>query len=113
MFSNFGWGEIAVILVIGLFVFGPERLPRVIGDALRMIRHLRAQATSVTNDLRAELEPHLDLEEWRRLDPRTALDDQDEPVPAQSRGSRAVAPQPSRPQPLRSGEVPPYDPDAT
>jgi len=110
--NNFGWGEIAVILVIGLFVFGPERLPRVIGDAVRMVRHLRAQATSVTNDLRAEIEPHLDLDEWRRLDPR-AMADLDEPVPARSRGSRAGSPAPSRPQPLRSGEVPPYDPDAT
>ena len=32
MFSNIGWGEIFFILIIGLIVIGPERLPGVIQD---------------------------------------------------------------------------------
>ena len=33
MFENLGWGEIAVLLVLALFVFGPERLPTLAAEA--------------------------------------------------------------------------------
>jgi Tat protein translocase TatB subunit len=115
--SNFGWGEIAVILVIGLFVFGPERLPKVIADGVRMLRQLRAQATSITSDLRSEL----DLGEFRDLDPRAGLREHlglDGEGPRGEAGdglagSAAGRARPQRQQRLRTGEVPPYDPDAT
>ncbi|WP_242418185.1 twin-arginine translocase TatA/TatE family subunit, partial [Frankia sp. CpI1-P] len=28
MFNGVGWGEVVVLLLIGLFVFGPDRLPK-------------------------------------------------------------------------------------
>jgi hypothetical protein len=28
VFDGVGWGEIVVLLLIGLFVFGPDRLPQ-------------------------------------------------------------------------------------
>ncbi len=27
MFSSLGWGEIVLLLMVALFVFGPDRLP--------------------------------------------------------------------------------------
>ena len=33
MFSSVGWGEIFLLVVVGLVVIGPERLPRLIQDA--------------------------------------------------------------------------------
>ena len=111
MFDHFGWGELAVIIVLGLFVFGPERLPRVIADVVRTVRQLRAQAASMTSDLRAELDPHLD--DFRRLDPREDFDLGSDGAPPQ-RGSSVVRPASgARPPRLGAGELPPYDPDAT
>jgi sec-independent protein translocase protein TatB len=114
VFDHFGWGELAVIVVLGLFVFGPERLPRVISDAVRTVKQLRAQAASMTSDLKAELDPHLD--EFRSLDPRDGFDLGSDGPPAQrsGRGSSEVRPAAAaRPPRLVAGDLPPYDPDAT
>ena len=102
-----GWPELVVIMVVGLFVFGPEKLPKVIGDGVRLVRQLRAQAAALTSDLKSEIGP--ELGELRSLDPRAALDD--DPQPRAAGAPRS----PQRPQqvPLRAGERPPFDPDAT
>lgn len=100
MFDNLGWAELAVLAVVAMLVFGPERLPKVAADAGRLLRELRRMARGATADLRDEI--GIDLEEIRRLDPRRFLDEEDDPVtPA------ATAPA------LAPGERPPYDPDAT
>ena len=41
MFENLNWWEIGALLMLALLIFG-ERLPKVIGDGLRMLRGLRA-----------------------------------------------------------------------
>jgi sec-independent protein translocase protein TatB len=99
VFNNLGWPEIAVLAVLAMLIFGPERLPKVAADAGRLLRELRKMASGVTNDLRAEM--GIDLDEIRRLDPRRFLDDVDTP------GATAATPA------LAPGERPPYDPDAT
>jgi sec-independent protein translocase protein TatB len=71
VFNGVGWPEIAVLLVIGLFVFGPERLPKAARDAGRMLRQLRQMATGMRNDLRSELGPELADLDLRSLHPRT------------------------------------------
>jgi sec-independent protein translocase protein TatB len=48
---DIGLGEIAIIAVVGLLVFGPDRLPKAAADAARMVRNLRAMATSARRDL--------------------------------------------------------------
>ena len=102
MFDNLGWAELAVLAVVAMLVFGPERLPKVAADAGRLIRELRRMARGVTADLRDEM--GIDLEEIRRLDPRRFLDEDDEPA----RGAGAATP-----PALAPGERPPFDPDAT
>jgi sec-independent protein translocase protein TatB len=100
VFDNLGWAELAVLAVVAMLVFGPERLPKVAADAGRLIRELRRMASGVSADLKNEM--GIDIDEIRRLDPRRFFDDADEP---------------SRPAPagpvLAAGERPPFDPDAT
>ena len=102
MFDNLGWAELAVLAVVAMLVFGPERLPKVAADAGRLVRELRRMARGVTADLRDEM--GIDIEEIRRLDPRRFLDDDDEPARA---AAKAATPG------LAPGERPPFDPDAT
>ncbi|MCW2610698.1 MAG: sec-independent protein translocase protein TatB [Actinomycetota bacterium] len=66
--GNLNFLEIVGLLLLGLFIFGPERLPQVIGDAARMLRGMRQMARNATTELRDELGTDLDLED---LNPRT------------------------------------------
>lgn len=100
MFNNLGWAELAVLFLLGMLIFGPERLPKVAADAGRLLRELRRMASGVSADLRDEF--GVDVDEIRRMDPRRFFDEEDAPV------AGAVAA-----QALPPGERPPYDPDAT
>lgn len=48
---DIGIGEIILIAVVGLLVFGPDRLPRAAVDAARWLRQLREMASSARQDL--------------------------------------------------------------
>ncbi|MCX8527731.1 MAG: Sec-independent protein translocase protein TatB [Candidatus Nanopelagicales bacterium] len=48
---DIGIGEIALIAVIALFVFGPDRLPKAAADAGRWVRNLREMASGARKDL--------------------------------------------------------------
>lgn len=109
MFNNLGWQELLLLAVLGLVVFGPERLPRAAADAAKMLRQLRTMARGAANDLRAELGPELADLDLRGLHPRRFVEDalfgDDEPAAASSARAASV--------PLSAGERPPYDADAT
>ena len=112
MFENLGWGEIAVLLVLALFVFGPERLPTIAAEAGRGLRKVRTYVKGMTADLKSELGPELGDVDLASLNPRTFVarhllsDDDDEPArPAPSEQRRST--------PLAAGEPAPWDPDAT
>jgi sec-independent protein translocase protein TatA len=65
---NLGFGEILLILVLALVIFGPKRLPemgRSIGRSMREFRR-------ATSDLRNEIETDLDVEEPPRRRGRSA-----------------------------------------
>ena len=70
MFSNLNWWEITVLALIALFIFGPERLPKVVSDAVRMIRTVRDMARNATSDLSRELGTEIQLED---LHPKTFI----------------------------------------
>lgn len=103
MFNNLGWAELAVLAVLAMLIFGPERLPKVAADAGRLVRELRRMATGMTSDLRDEM--GIDLDEIRKLDPRRFFDEAADDDPAMDVSRKQVA--------LTPGERPPYDPDAT
>jgi len=48
---DIGIGEILALGVIGLLVFGPERLPRAAADAGKWVKQIRAMAISARKDL--------------------------------------------------------------
>ncbi len=51
-----GFWEVALIALIALLVFGPERLPRVAREAALWIRKARHAVTSVRDEINHELE---------------------------------------------------------
>lgn len=67
MFDINGW-EFLVLILLGLFIFGPERLPKLVGDAARTIRQLRAMARNATSELSESLGTEVALED---LNPKT------------------------------------------
>ena len=62
MFENLNWWEIGALLMLALLIFG-ERLPKVIGDGLRMLRGLRAMGQNATADLSRELGTDIQLQD--------------------------------------------------
>jgi sec-independent protein translocase protein TatB len=88
VFENVGWGEILVLIIAGLFILGPERLPEAAAWLGRTIRQVRDFATGTREQLTRELGPELEglraplrdlrqpLEELRGLrnfDPKRAV----------------------------------------
>lgn len=133
MFANIGWGEMLLLVVIGLVVLGPERLPEAIRWVSGAIRQARDYLSGATKELREELGPEFDdlrqplseLQKLRGMTPRAAItkhllegDDSfltgnfDGPAGGQERG--AVKPQ-SAPAPSQTigGLAAPFDSDAT
>ena len=104
-----GLPEMAVIFVVAIIVFGPDRLPEFARQAGRLVRQLRAFSQNARDDIRAELGPDYADFELSDLDPRRAMrkyidqvwdeDDDHERRPGQ--------------RPLDAGEAPPFDTDAT
>jgi sec-independent protein translocase protein TatB len=107
--------EIAVIALIAIFVFGPDKLPDLARQAGRMARQVRRMANNARDELREELGPEYADLELRDLDPRQIVrrhiseameDDDDEDEEPELRTRRGH-------RPLQEGETPPYDVDAT
>jgi len=109
---DIGLPELLVLGVIALFVIGPERLPGAAAQAGRLLRELRVMASGARQQLSEHLELDADLAKLNldSLDPRKIVSSAlfDDPV---APGDAAVRPAASRP--VRDGERPPYDTDAT
>jgi sec-independent protein translocase protein TatB len=108
VFNNLGWEEILLLAVVGLMIFGPDRLPRAIKDATKMVRELRNMARSAATDLKAELGPEMADLDLRSLNPRRFVEDAlfGEDDAAGGDAAPVVAT-------LSANEPPPYDTDAT
>ncbi|WP_413721639.1 Sec-independent protein translocase protein TatB [Sodalis sp. RH24] len=52
---DIGFGELALVFVIGLVVLGPERLPVAVRTVVGWVRALRSLASTVQNELSQEL----------------------------------------------------------
>lgn len=81
MFANVGWGEMLVLVIIGLVVLGPERLPGAIRWVSGTLRQARDYVSGATNQLRQDLGPEFDdlreplseLNRLRNMSPRAAI----------------------------------------
>ena len=105
-----GLPELTVIAFVAVLVFGPDKLPDLARQAGRMARQLRGFANSARDELRSELGPEYADLQLRDLDPRTivrkhimeAMNEDDDTERTRRRQ-----------RPLRDGEAPPFDLDAT
>lgn len=142
MFGNIGWGEMLVLVVVGLVVLGPERLPGAIRWATNALRQARDYLSGATSQLREDLGPEFEdlkkplseLQKLRGMTPRAALtkhlldgDDSwltgafDPPEKPQTQVQTPAPPSPAPPTPASSplngpstpGAPAPFDSDAT
>ena len=117
MFNQVGWAELTVLLLLALFVFGPERLPGLAADAGRGLRSLRKYLRGMTDDLRGELGPELGDLDLASLHPKAFVqkhlfEDDDDELEQDDVVDR-LAGRPRGTYPLAPGELPPWDPDTT
>ena len=81
MFANVGWGEMMVLVIAGLVILGPERLPGAIRWTSGALRQARDYIGGATSQLREDLGPEFDdlreplseLQRLRGMTPRAAL----------------------------------------
>jgi sec-independent protein translocase protein TatB len=133
---NIGWGEFLILIVAGLLILGPERLPSAAAWLGRTVRQVREYANGAREQLRSELGPEFDelrapLEDLRGLrgfnprgfNPTSAItrhlfdDLGDDPFGGVINKPNGYAAPTGRgtlvPRPLQPGERAPFDPDAT
>ena len=60
---DIGFSELLVIGVVALIVIGPEKLPRV----ARTIGHLAGRLQRYVNDVKADINREMELEELRKM----------------------------------------------
>jgi sec-independent protein translocase protein TatB len=114
-----GW-EFVMLLVIGVIVLGPERLPEYAAKLGRLVRQLKVMARDAQAQLKEQMGPEFEDVDWRQYDPRqydprrivreALMDDgsSDEPDKPQS------GPMASPSQPMYDAQKPtPWDADAT
>ena len=68
MFGNLNFSEIIVLVLLGLFIFGPDRLPKYVAEAVRFLRGVRRMAKNASAELSRELGTEVSLED---LNPKT------------------------------------------
>ena len=105
-----GLPEFMVLLVVGLVVFGPDRLPHLARQAGKMVPQVRTLTRQARDDIRSELGPEYADFELTDLDPRKAI--RKHVMEAWDDADDDEVKKPAAP-PLRSGERPPYDHEAT
>lgn len=126
MLNNLGWGELLMLGLLGLLIFGPEQLPKIAADVGRMVRQLRRFASDASEDLRSELGPEFKDVDLASLNPRKFIekhvlaDDDEDDLPRKPRTASRMkqdgdgaAPSAAE-TPAGESSVPvPYDADAT
>jgi sec-independent protein translocase protein TatB len=131
MFANLGWGEMLVLVIAGLVILGPERLPGAIRWTSATLRQARDYISGATSALREDLGPEFDdlreplnqLNKLRGMTPRAALTkhllDGDESIFTGKMDAPETAPEKPVSQPAPTPvqqEAPattPFDSDAT
>ncbi|MGW1432701.1 sec-independent translocase [Streptomyces sp. NPDC002431] len=71
MFNDIGVLELVTLAVLGMLIFGPDKLPKVIQDASRFIRKVREFSENAKQDIRTELGPEFKDFEFEDLNPKT------------------------------------------
>ncbi|MCZ2819318.1 twin-arginine translocase TatA/TatE family subunit [Modestobacter sp. VKM Ac-2977] len=97
MFDSIGWGEIVVLALAALFIFGPDRLPTLAKDAANGLKKARDAVTGVRGQLHDTLGDdfdHLRDIDLRQYHPKTFIRSQlmgDDDAPARTGSTAASA----------------------
>ena len=130
--------EFILLLIIGLLVIGPSRLPEYTQKLANIVKEVRRMASGAREQIKEEVGIDIDDVDWKKYDPRqydprriikeALLDDDTKPISsgapaavAAVAGAAAVGAAdesaPSRPervvQSLPPGEAAPFDTEAT
>jgi sec-independent protein translocase protein TatB len=63
-------GEFIILLIVAVFVIGPERMPEYAAKFARLIKQLRTMADTAKDQLREQMGPDFDEIDWKSYDPR-------------------------------------------
>ena len=97
MFDSIGWGEIVVLALAALFIFGPDRLPSLAKDAATGLKKVRETVTGVRGQLHETLGDdfdHLRDMDLRQYHPKTFIRSQllaDDEAPAHTGATAATS----------------------
>ena len=113
-----GW-EFLLLLVVGIVVLGPERLPEYAGKLAKLVRQVRDLAQNARVQLKDQMGPDFEDVNWQQYDPRqydprrivreALLEPFEEPEDKPQSGAMALPPQP----PHDATKATPWDVDAT
>lgn len=70
MMDGLSMNKIFIILLIALFVLGPEKLPHYAQKLGELVRSVKRMADGAKDRLRDEMGPEYDDVDWKQLDPR-------------------------------------------
>jgi len=73
VFFDIGPLELVALVVLAVFVFGPDKLPKVIQDVMAFIRKVREFSDTAKEDIRRELGPEFKDFEFEDLNPKTFI----------------------------------------
>ena len=119
--------KILILLVIAVFVLGPDRLPQYAQQLARLVKSLRRMAEGAKDQLKSELGDEYEDLDWRKLDPRqydprriireALLEDLDPKDLAVGAAATTASSFPlvnlDAQPPIAKGEKPPFDNEAT
>ena len=120
--------EFLLLLIIGLLVIGPSRLPEYTQKLANIVKEVRRMASGAREQIKEEVGIDIDDVDWKKYDPRqydprriikeALLDDGTKPVspgaPAAFAAPAATGQGPSRvAERLPEGEPAPFDSEAT
>jgi sec-independent protein translocase protein TatB len=71
MFFDISPLEMVVLVVLAVVIFGPDKLPKLVQDAMGIIRKIREFSDSAKEDIRKELGPEYQDFEFQDLNPKT------------------------------------------
>lgn len=122
--------EFLILLIIGVIVIGPSRLPEYTRKLANLVKELRRMASGAREQIKEEVGIDIDEVDWKKYDPRqydprriikeALLDDDTKPVSAGAPVAAVAADMDAAPKApervierLSVGENAPFDSEAT
>ena len=100
-FVGLTFEKLLVIMLIAVFIVGPDRLPSYAGKLAQLVKSLKQMATGAKERMRDEMGPEFDEVDWKKLDPRqydprriirdALLEDENSPEVRRERAAQASA----------------------